>query len=531
MDFCRVCVCSLYGTRQELHGIGILLNFIRATPVAIASLLLTIWAPDAPAQSQSTAAGIAAGGRHSLAVLSDGSVVAWGHNFNGQLGDGTQTDAATPVNALNLTSGATISAGGPFSVALAYDGTAWTWGANQFGQLGTGSTAPSWEPVPVQGTAGFAATAAGHSHVLAIRSDGTAWSWGRNHWGQLGNGLTTPQYAPGSTAPVQVVSLQGAIDGAAGTLHSLVLRGDGTVWTFGHGYVGQLGNGTLTDSSIPVQALVTNVIDVDAGDAHSLALKADGTVWVWGRNNWGQLGNGTQSPLMTAGSTVPVQVPGLVGIVEIAAGAFHNLALASDGTVWAWGDNRQGQLATATSLSTIPVQVLGLTGVVEIAAGSAHSLARRDDGTVWGWGLNWFGQLGNATTTSSSVPVQTWNLAGSARLSLTVNQPGGPGTATYVSNLNLTPGHEYHNIASVPVCPGGPGSGISTLAGLCINSASLLAQLAIPVGTPPLHFIATSAAITWPGMVIAPVTLDAVCVDVTGGVLRDASPVLRVTIL
>jgi len=244
-----------------------------------------------------------------------------------------------------------------------------------------------------------------------------------NGSGQLGNGTFT-----NSNTPAQVSGLSGVTAIAGGAEHSLALKSDGTVWAWGNNALGQLGNGTFTDSNTPVQVLgpggVGNLSGVTAlavgggQNLHSLALKSDGTVWAWGFNNQGQLGNATFTS-----SNTPVQVSGLSGVTAIAGGVFHSLALKSDGTVWAWGFNGQGQLGNGTNTdSNTPVQTSGLTGVRAIAGGNYHSLAMKNDGTVWAWGSNGVGSLGNGTFTSSNTPVQ-------------VLGPGGVGNLTGVTAL------------------------------------------------------------------------------------------------
>ena len=176
-----------------------------------------------------------------------------------------------------------------------------------------------------------------------------------------------------------VSGLTGAVAVSAGENHSLAVKSDGTVWAWGYNNYGQLGNGYPSSSSnIPLRVSeLTGAVAISAGYAHSLALKSDGTVWAWGFNGVGELGNGTTN----TSSNVPVQVSqvsGLTGVVAIGAGSDHNLAVKSDGTVWAWGFNDSGQLGNGTISSRgtpVPVQVSGLTGAVVIAAGSAHSLA------------------------------------------------------------------------------------------------------------------------------------------------------------
>jgi alpha-tubulin suppressor-like RCC1 family protein len=188
------------------------------------------------------------------------------------------------------------------------------------------------------------------------------------------------------------------------------MRGDGTVWAWGSNFAGELGNGSSTDSSIPVQVSgLTGVTAIAAGDSHSLAVRGDGTAWAWGYNFDGELGNGTT----TFNESTPVQVSALTGLTAIAAGGNHSLAMRGDGTVWAWGSNFAGELGngTTTNAST-PVQVSAPSSVNAIAAGGIHSLAMRGDGTVWAWGDNSLGELGNGTTNSASTPVQVSGLAG-----------------------------------------------------------------------------------------------------------------------
>jgi alpha-tubulin suppressor-like RCC1 family protein len=187
----------------------------------------------------------------------------------------------------------------------------------------------------------------------------------------------------------------------AATAAGLAAATAGDAWAWGLNSDGELGNGTVTPYgglSTPVQAAnLTNIVSVAGGDEHSLALKSDGTVWAWGNNGWGQLGTGGYTRSLT-----PIQVPGLASVTAIAAGSLHNLALKSDGTVWAWGFNYFGQVRIGSSgdrgnvLS--PVQVPGLAGVTAVAAGGDTSFALKSDQTVWAWGYDGQGELGNGTS-------------------------------------------------------------------------------------------------------------------------------------
>ena len=337
-----------------------------------------------------------------------GNVLAWGSNYQGTLGNGTTTDSYTPVAVSNLSGVVAIAADNDHSVALKSDGTVWDWGMNNSGQLGDGTTTNSTTPVQVGNLAGVVAIAAGLSFSVALKSDGTVWAWGTNPFGQLGNGTTTH-----STTPVQVSNLTGVVAISAGGVYTLALKSDGTVWGWGFNLFGQLGNGTTTNTTTPVQVSdLTGVTAIAAGQAHSLALKGDGTVWAWGDNQYGELGIGTITPPYQ--NNTPVQVTGLSGVAAIASGFAHDLALVSDGTVWAWGNNQDGELGNGSSAATsaTPVQVSGLSGAVAVAGGLYHSLALRSDGTVWAWGNNQNGELGNGTTTNSLTPVQVNSLSG-----------------------------------------------------------------------------------------------------------------------
>ncbi len=240
--------------------------------------------------------------------------------------------------------------------------------------------------------------AARYNHSAAVKSDGSVWTWGNNSNGQIGDGTTTQR-----TTPVQVGGVSSAVSVGAGYFHTLALSADGTVKSWGGNSYGQLGDGTTTQRTSPVAVGgLSGVIGLGAGYAHTIALRADGTVWTWGLNTSGQLGDGT-----TTQRTSPVRVPGLSGVISVVAGFYHNLALKSDGTVWAWGQNTNGQLGDGTTAQrNLPVRSGTIAGVTDLAAGLSHSLALRADGTIWSWGGNSSGQLGDGTTAQRTAPVQ-----------------------------------------------------------------------------------------------------------------------------
>src|SRR5579884_3346311 len=353
---------------------GVLLRVVALSLVAVGGIgAAALPAPDASATplGQTTgftgAVGVSAGSRHSLALKEDGTVWGWGSNVDGQLGDGPglATTISFPVQVIGITAAA-VAAGYGHSLAVDSDGTVWAWGRNGAGQLGDGTNIDRSAPERVTGLSDVRASpvaiAAGLRHSLALKNDGTVWAWGDNSVGELGDGTTTDR-----NTPVQVSGLDNVIGIAAGASHNLAVRSDGTVWAWGSNDMGQLGNGdTGGYSTKPIQVSggMTNARAVAAGLVHSLAVKDDGTVWAWGDNGTGQLGDGT-----TVSRTSPVQVSGgMVHATVAAAGSYFSLALKDDGTVWAWGDNLAGQLGngcqtTHCANASRPVQVAsGLSG-------------------------------------------------------------------------------------------------------------------------------------------------------------------------
>ncbi len=388
------------GIRHTVHLLGALL------------LLVALWLPGLPATPPARAMA-------PQAIGTTGAGWGWGSNGSGQLGP-----SAPPISSTNavpignsLPAVTAMAAGGSHSLALGSDGTVWAWGDNGWGQLGNGSTSPSSTPVRATHPGfctlacfvpltGITAVAAGIQHSLALDTNSTVWAWGDNEFGELGNGTTSN--TPNTTA-VPVTGIGGTVTAiAVGGFFSLALTSNGTVWAWGDNSWGQLGNGS-TSATNPtiVQVLkapsscginqgacpLTGITAIAAGRYHSLALDSSGNVWAWGYNGDGELGTSNSA---TPNSTVAIQVSGLSGVTAIAAGGQHNLALAG-GAVWAWGYNHSLQLGRTTTNASdpTPAQVSGIAGAVTaIAAGYDHSLALTSDGRVWAWGDDASGQLG-----------------------------------------------------------------------------------------------------------------------------------------
>jgi len=358
---------------------------------------------------------LAAGGFHSLVLLDDGTVMAFGYNSNGQLGDGSTTNWLTPVRVnLGGNKAQAIAAGYYHSLILLDDGTVMAFGYNAAGQLGDGSTTNRLTPVRVNlGGNKAQAIAAGYYHSLILLDDGTVMAFGENPSGQLGDGSTTSRLTP-----VRVnLGDNKAQAIAAGVLHSLVLLDDGTVMAFGYNSNGQLGDGSTTTRLTPVRVNLgdNKAQAIAAGDHNSLVLLDDGTVMAFGYNSYGQLGDGSTTDRLT-----PVRV-NLDGnkAQAIAAGAHHSLVLLDDRTVMAFGYNSNGRLGDGSTTNRLtPVRVnLGGNKAQAIAAGDHHSLILLDDGTLMAFGGNANGQLGDGSTTNRLTPVRV-NLGGKTALTI-----------------------------------------------------------------------------------------------------------------
>ncbi|RZK61278.1 MAG: RCC1 repeat-containing protein, partial [Hymenobacter sp.] len=356
---------------------------------------------------------------HSLLVRPDGSLYAWGGNGYGTLGNGTTTDSRTPVPvSQGLAPAGTryvqVATGNTHSLALAADGTVYAWGRNKYGQL-AGIHTFNYTPEPILPGAAPASTryvqvAAGGDYSLGLTAEGTLYGWGHNIYGELGTGTIDAASAPVAVSQGAIPAGTRFVQVAAGTQHSLALAADGTLYAWGYNTSGQLGNGTISASSLTPVAVsqgTTRFVQIAAGAAHTLALAADGTLYAWGYNNMGQLGTGS-----TTDSKVPVAVslgaaPVGTRFVQVSAGAYHSLAQAADGTLYSWGSNKDSQLGTGTTTNSLtPVAVSqGTTRFGQVVAGSASSLALAADGTVYVWGQNLYGQLGTGTTINSPTPV------------------------------------------------------------------------------------------------------------------------------
>ncbi len=341
----------------------------------------------------------------------------WGDNTWGQMGNGTPaTPISVPVAVGGTATWKSIAVGGSHTLAVKSDGTLWAWGLNQNGQLGDGlSGANSQGNVRFQNTpkqigtsTSWAVVAAGETHSMAMDSapSPALYAWGRNANGQLGLGTTIDSFAPGTATKVAGTTGTFWLSIAAGARHSMVLRSDRKILTWGDDTRGQLGDWiasaqptlapTIVRINLPASAIA-------AGAYHSLAILNDGSLWSWGDNTYGQLGYSSFDVVLQSDplfSAVAIKVGVDSDWSAVAGGGTHTLAIKQDQTLWAWGGNAYGQLGNNTTVDApAPVQIGSANRWIAVAAGKYHSMAIDTNNKLWTWGRNAEGQLGTGNTT------------------------------------------------------------------------------------------------------------------------------------
>lgn len=268
------------------------------------------------------------------------------------------------------------------SFGLQTDGSLWAWGSNLNGVLGIGNTvAMASFPIQVGTTAAWSDISSSGEHVIAMRSNGTLWSWGNNASGRLG--LMTSPFATDRSFPVQIgantdwASVATIIDDSS---NSAAIKTNGTLWTWGENYSGQLGIGNIIDRSSPSQVGSGTTgpwVKVSCGRHGMLGIQQDGSLWAWGSNNYGRLGLGN-----SLSTSIPVRVGSLTGWKDAQLGSQHANAIRDDGTLWGWGSFRSGIPIAAS----VPMQIGVDTDWKELNCTKYGTVALKTNDTLWGWG-------------------------------------------------------------------------------------------------------------------------------------------------
>jgi alpha-tubulin suppressor-like RCC1 family protein len=390
-------------------------------------ILLLLFPPHKIVGASGNLGKVVSGDETVFVLKPNGEVWSMGRNYMGVLGDNTLINRSAPVQVVGpngvgfLTNVKDISVTSFHVLALKNDGTVWSWGSNQYGQLGTNSKVSKSLPTQVIGPGGVGflsdiiAIETNQFHSLALKSDGTLWTWGNNTGYQLGDNTLIEKLIPFQViGPGGVGFMTNVKEISIGSKHSLALKNDGTVW--------QWGENITIDYKTPTQIKgpggvgnLLNVKKISAGYKHNTVIKNDGTIWGWGNNTEGQLGDNT-----LASKTNPIQVLGtdgvgfLLNVINISNGRYTSMALIEDGTVRTWGNGNNAGIGnnTTVGLQKVPTKVFGengigyLSNIVQIHSGYGASYAIKDNGEILGWGSNIYGILMNETIGEKMIPVK-----------------------------------------------------------------------------------------------------------------------------
>ena len=341
---------------------------------------------------------IVAGNNHSLAIAQNGTLWAWGNNNLGQLGLGDLTNRTVPTQVGTASNWAFVSAKRLFSMAITTSGTLWAWGYNNDNQLGLNDEINRNIPTQVGTATDWKMVATTEQFCIGIKTNGSLWSWGESVFGALGQGNTYQLAVPtqiGTSTQWKTVSL--------GSNHAFAITTAGTLWAWGYDNQSYtLGLGINYDYiKTPVQVgTASNWDTVATLSSHTLAITTSGTLWAWGNNSNGQLGNPSVSNV-----NIPLQVGTETHWSSIATGSNFSIATTTSGTLWAWGDNYFGQLGLGDTNRRIqPTQVGLATHWQSISANEYYAAGLTNTGSLNTWGNNNYGQLGLANTTDQKVP-------------------------------------------------------------------------------------------------------------------------------
>lgn len=350
----------------------------------------------------------------------------WGVNTYGQLGTGNTTSYSSPVQLPGYwiqansawTQKTTSTTNDAFSMGVKADGTGWVWGNNNYGNFGLGNMTSYSSPIQLPGSwIQLSCGGQGWDNLfgMGIRSDHTLWAWGDGTFGELGQNSTTSY-----SSPIQVGAFSWTFI-SAGYAQWMGIQTNATLWACGGTWAGEIPLGAQPGSfSSPVQIAGSwtqafAMCDNSAGGFGG-GIKVDGTLWMWGGNYNGDLGNNSANNAVSS----PVQIAGSWTQLSICSGSFSS-AIRSDNTLWTWGTNTNGQLGNGTTTdSAVPIQVPGTWNYVCAVQSNSPTtgcmFAIRNDGSLWAWGDNSSGLYGNGTTTSVSSPVQIapahWSFVG-----------------------------------------------------------------------------------------------------------------------
>lgn len=347
---------------------------------------------------------VSVGEGHVLGIKTDGTLWSWGNNNMGQLGNGTvDWISPFPEQVGTATTWATVHSGVIHCFGIKDDGTLWAWGSNEKGKLGIGTITLEMSANPLQvGISTWKMVSTGINFTIGIRANGTLWGWGENQYGTVGNGSSVDQ-----AAPVLIDASTNWKMTSSSTFRTLAIKEDGTLWGWGSNNGNRLGFSGGTPASymnvvtVPTQiGTATDWKSVASGFDHTIALKNDNTLWTWGAGNHGQLGNNSTTTFIP----YPLQLGTATDWVSIETKYSSCFAIKTDGTLWAWGLNTSGTLGNGTQTNLlVPTQITTENNWLSLSSRNNATAALKTDGSLYTWGYNLYYQIGDITVDTETV--------------------------------------------------------------------------------------------------------------------------------
>ena len=428
---------------------------------------------------------VATGYEHTLAVRSDGTLWSWGSNYYGALGLGNASNIiySTPTRVGTDTNWSKVAVGGKHSVALKTNGTLWAWGNNAQGQIGDGTNVNKYTPVMIGASYNWAVIECGFDFTVALKSSGDYNAWGGNNSGQLGNGTTINTNTPKSFDGPHFDRISVGYNHVAAIGY---LTGGKWLYTWGNNSQGQLGTGVGPNKNTITQVSADAYDGVVCGDSHTLFLKPDGQLIAKGKGSSGQLGYGenldrpqaiyywpNQETIAGSGYSLPQGVSSGATFTTVFRGS----------KLWTFGGNSDGQLGKGNTTNTnSPTSMDGFSAWTKVSAKGNSVVGIKTDGSLWAWGDNSSGQLGDGSIIDRTSPTSIIIEPKFAAVTICAGAPATPLPTTSTNGVTGTWAPALSNTTSATYT-------FTPTAGQCAKSTTLAVTVS-PNVTPTFNAVA-----------------------------------------
>lgn len=348
---------------------------------------------------------LVAGHLHTCVITKESTVLCWGSNSNGQIGDGSTSDRLFPTEVGNLSNVTAITAGFAHTCALISNGTVRCWGSSGYGELGNGGVTDTYYPTLVDNLSSVTSISAGYHHTCALISDGSVKCWGNNTYQQL------TSYNTGAVLTPVALAANGEIKSvSSGHYHTCWITSGNAIECWGKNTSGQIGNGnTSAYVGTPTAINGAGIYSlVRPANNHTCGLLSTGPIQCWGGLGFGELGDGSS----TANQTNPVNVNTISSAKDLSSGEDHSCAILESGDLYCWGKNDRGQVSGDgdVTMKTSPVQVPINVVVDEVVTGNQHTCVITNTNLVKCWGSNSNGQIGDGSILDRNTPTTILSL-------------------------------------------------------------------------------------------------------------------------